>query len=259
MPNLNLISLYRNLKQSPYEDFLRSLTVGNTKIIPKYKFFSEIVQSLLQYKIKYGVNPHQAVREIRKASVTERSQFLKVKQLIYGGYYQYFFLASFIWFYFYHFKLTLGASGPTNTMYFIFIWQLLGLASLSALGYFIHKKLFSPFYYFFYSAYMLRALLQISRPVSEVLCSAKLHHLDKYKEFKSQKERIYLLIQELKLRGQIPMDEWDYLIQELWDHFELNLIKFNKQLQILKLISLTVFILPSFLYLMFSSISQMGF
>ena len=247
------------LGKPQYKSFTEYLIKGEYRSeIPRYKFFGEIIFQLVALRKRYGVDIKEACREIRKAAQKDNRESKRINSEFYGLVAQYAMVGGFTWFFISHVQLSLGIEFPIFHLWLLFGWQFLGLALGAIIFLTLKKRIFGPISSFFFTSYIFRSLIFVSRPVNEILESSKLKALRPNKALAPIKERFLLLISELKVKGTVPMDEFTNIISELWDHYDDQLLVLKKAAGVLKLVLILFFVFPGFLLAIYMSMQGMG-
>lgn len=213
---------------------------------PKYKFYSMLVEELISARVRYGAEVRSSLRDIRKALITDLREEKKIKEAMAGGIFQYIFMCCFIWGFFTMAANILESKNWTQGSEYILAWQLIGLFLLIILVQVQKKIIFAPFSRYFMMIYTFKVMLQASRPLNEIVKGIDLGRSEPSRDFSVFNERVQLLCRQMKEQGQLDSLEVDFLLSELWDHFEIQFIKFMKRLNGLKMLSILLFVLPSF-------------
>ena len=226
-------------------------------VVPKYKFYSNVIEELLRFRNSYGAEIRTSLKEIRGALSLELKEVKKVKELMQGGYFQYLFMSCFIWCFAISSESLLEVKLSFEGIALIAVWQALGFALLVLLVQKYYQILFKPFDAYFMQLYRLKTMLRASRPLDDIV---KIVGSSKEKTyFRDIDIRVALLFKEIKQKGMIDLKEVDYLLLELWDQFELQFDRLSSRLTILKLASLVLFVLPSFFVLIFLKIHNQNY
>lgn len=214
--------------------------------VPRYKFYSQIVEELIEHRSRFGSEIKVSLQEIRKSLSIELRENKKIKEAMVGGYFQYLTMAAFIWGFVFAAQNLIEMNLAIHSLTLILLWQGGGLGLLILIIKKRQKALFDPFDNYFMYLYRFKTMLRTSRPLDEVLKSINLGLDNNKKDFKLVNDRVHFLCLQIKKKGVIELSEIDYLILELWDHFELQFNKFSANISALKLASLVIFVLPSF-------------
>jgi hypothetical protein len=219
--------------------------------IPEYKFFSQLIEQLVKARKTYGCEIENIILEIRKYLRIDIKETKKIKESIFGGAFQYIVISIFTWGFIYGTYKIVYIEISLQDKLVLLAFQLLGLLLYFALAHFIKCKSFRVLNCYFFAIYNFRSLFSISRPISEIITAVKIDELPESKDLKHIKQRMFLLITELKERGRLNTEDLNQLIYETWDCFEIKLERFERFILILKLLSMALFVLPSFLAVMF--------
>lgn len=226
---------------------IKSNSIGQTSgTAPVYKFYSEIVDELIKSRNRFGSEVRSSLREIRKALILDVREERKVKDAILAGYFQYVFMSVFVWIFIIVAMEIIDLKKGGEGYLFVGGWQIIGGIILVLTIRFYKKKIFDPFPYYFQSLYQMKALVQSKRPISEVINCFDTQKRKTTTDFKVFSDRIESLCLQMKLKGSLDVIEFDYLLSEIWDHFELQFLKFSKLLVAVKMFSVLLFMLPSF-------------
>lgn len=242
-----------------YKSFTDYLIKGEFRSeIPRYKFFSDIMFQLVTLRKMYGVDIKEASREIRKAALKDNRESKRVNSEFIGLVAQYSMVAGFTWFFILHVQTSLSIEFTPYQMISLLSWQVLGLILGGVIFYLFKKHIFSSVDYFFFTAYVFRSLIFVSRPVNEILEKSRLDMLKPSKSLIPIRDRFFLLVSELKTKGHIPMDEFSNIIAELWDYYDDQLTVMKKGAAALKLLLILFFVFPGFLFAIYLSMQGLG-
>lgn len=217
--------------------------------LPQYKFFSSLVNLLLEMSRRFGGQYKEAFLSV-KESLNQDLQFeKKLKEFILGSYFQKFCIFSMSWGFIF-FAQNLTEVSLDNRVYLsIFSWQLVGLILFPLVCYQLKKHYFSEIGQLWLSLYVLKALLTVSLSRREVFKMARIYELHniKHKNLVSIVEKLQTSCELSLKQGGSYLKDVEELIQECkfiekW-HIEL----FEKRLGALKLLILSIFFLPSYL------------
>ena len=263
---LNKNDLLKKVKRSSPEDLITFIINSSSpaftvKDPPRYKFYSEIVDELIRLRSQFGAEIRDSLRDIRKALVTDLREEKKITEAVHGGYFQYLIMCLFIWGFIFAATEIVEFKQSLTGVEYILIFQIVGGLGLIVIIKTLRFKYFSPFANYFRAIYQMKLFLGVNRPISEVTSIVSNVSNSKKKEFVTIENRMELLCTQIKSSGRIDKEEIEYLLSELWDHLELQFMKFSKQLGILKMLSLLLFVLPSFficIALIFSQLKVFG-
>ena len=263
---INKIGLLKGIKNNSagelIEFLIRSSFPGSScENPPTYKFYTALVEDLIKVRNRFGAEIRGSLRDVRKALIIDLREEKKIKDAVNGGIFQYLFMCLFIWGFIHFAAQIIEYSGQMEGIEYIFFWQLIGGAGLIFFIKWQKFHLFSPFASYFQAVYQMKLLMGVNRPLSEINASLESIPSGRSKEFDSFAERMELLCTQMKLKGALDMSEVDYLLSELWDQFEIQFLRFMKRLNLVKMVSILVFILPSFFLcigLIFSQLQVFG-
>jgi hypothetical protein len=226
--------------------------------IPSYKFYSNLVGELIIYRNKFGCEVKSSLLEVRKSITLDLKETKKQKDLFYGGLFQYIFLVIFLWVFLIFASRTIKFSIPTFDLGVLILWQVIGLGVYYIIIHLLKLSLFNSFEIFLHALYKLKIMLKVSRPLNEIIQAIWFENLPNSSAINHIETRIDLLCQEIKFRGIVHSAEIDLALEEVWDFYEIQLLKFNKYLAVLKLTLIFVFVLPCFFYITRLIMGSMG-
>lgn len=247
-----------NKKQSYFQFVDYILRYDFSQEIPAYKFYSDIIWALVKLKREHGVNIKVPCLELRKAAQKDYRKEKRIYEELSGLMFQYICIGIFTWFFIFSVQTTLSVHFDLIQLGLLLIWQLFGLVVGLFLFKFLRERLFSSVGQFFYSAYIFRALIMVSRPVSEVISSSRLEKIKLSKQLGLIHKRFFMLIQQLKQKGQLPLEELTNIIQDLWDFYEDQLFLLKRYILALKLFLILFFVFPGFLFAIYLSMQSVS-
>ena len=221
--------------------------------LPQYKFYSEVIEILLKLARRMGGSYQEALLFLRDGLQIDRQFEKKIKEAILGVWLQMGLMMSLTW------TFIIGALNLVEIkvsgfhLFLILTWQLFGLSGLPLLLVHLRKKYFGDIGKVWKMLFVLRALVKVPLPRSDVFTFAGIQELDAIKQ-----KSLEQIVQKLKDSCQKTLkvgssyeEDVKYLMEELrfqekW-HFEL----FEKRLTVIKLVLLSVFFLPSYLAFIF--------
>lgn len=254
----NLLNM-RKRPDEELEQWLKKFSWGrvqkieDTGHLPQYKFYTEIVSLILYLARKIGGNYRDSLLFLREGLQIDRQFEKRVSEVSKGLYLQMLLVIIVTW------GFVLGAHSlvkiSIHPIYFIsiFLWQISGVTLMPLSMRILRKKYFGDIGQIWKILYVLKSLVKIPLPRSEVMSLAGISDLDKVHQ--NSLETIVLKLKEVCQKalkhGTSYEDDIKYLMgelrfQESW-HFEL----FEKKLLVIKLILLSVFFLPSYLAFLF--------
>lgn len=223
-----------------------------------YKYFKDLVLTLVEAKKLYGAPIDKALNEIKKSLGKDMHFERKVLSSFIGGIYQ-MAIISFVG------VLFILMSCYQLDISFPFFVTSMSLG-INALGFFVYsftvfflkKRSFDFFESLIKNCYILRAYLRCQMPVVHALNKVGIDTLNVHKSELYIKERIENMIQKIKTQGFLDFSEFDMQIDEIWLLMEFQFEKFQKHLNALKLGIIVVFFLSTYLYIIYSFIESIN-
>lgn len=241
------------------ENWLKSFNWGqrqeiqNTGQLPRYKFYTEVVEVLLEIARRMGGNYQDSLLFLREGLQNDRQFEKKIKESILGIWLQMGLMMGLTWIFIFGALNLVEVRVEWTHLFFIFLWQGIGLSTLPYLLKYFRKKYFGDIGKIWKMLFILSSLAKIPLPRSEILAFAGIQELNLI-----QQKSLEQIVQKLKEACQKSLKigtsyetEVKYLMEELrfqekW-HFEL----FEKRLTVIKLSLLSLFFLPSYLAFIF--------
>lgn len=230
----------------------RSQTTSTTQL-PKYKFYTEVVELLLSLSRKMGGHYQESLLYLRQGLMGDRQFEKKLKEMITGTWIQMGSMMVLTWGFIFSATAMVEIKVSPQKLFMIFLWQMAGLTSLPFLLKHYRKKYFGEIGVLWKILYVLNSLVKVPLSRSEVLTIAGVGELTSITQ-----KSLFPLVEKLKEScqrtlklGQSYEEDVKSLMEELrfqekW-HFEL----FEKRLLVIKLVLLSVFFLPSYLAFIF--------
>ncbi len=247
------------------EGWLRSFHWGNKNelgqnfSLPRYKFYTEVIEILLGLGRKIGGNYQESLLFLREGLQSDRQFEKKLREAVLGTWLQMGMIMALTWLFIGGALTFVEVKVPTTKLGVIFCWQALGLTLLPVLMKKLRHRYFHEIGKLWKMLYVLRSLCRVPLSRSEVLNLAGVGELEGIKQ-----ETLRSLVGKLKETchkalkfGGSYEEEVKYLMEELrfqekW-HFDL----FEKRLAVIKLGLLSLFFLPSYLAFVFLLLSDL--
>ena len=241
------------------ENWLKKFHWGNRENLeavgklPQYKFYTEVIEILLNLARKMGGNYQEALLFLREGLQIDRQFEKKIKEAVWGTWIQMGMMMSLTWLFIIGALLLVDIKPSTLHLSFIFIWQIIGLGCLPFILKILRAKYFGDIGKIWKMLFILRALSRVPLSRTEVFTYAGVQELTNIRQ-----KTLLHIVEKLKETCQKALkvggsyeEEVKYLMEELrfqekW-HFEL----FEKRLVVIKLALLSVFFLPSYLAFIF--------
>jgi hypothetical protein len=241
------------------EDWLKRFHWGNRAELggklelPRYKFYTGIVELLLNMARKLGGNYQESLLFLRAGLQADRQFEKKLKEMVLGCWLQMGLMMLLTW------AFILGALTMVEVkvgllpLMLILLWQCTGLVTLPFFLRHFRRRLFGDIGKLWHMLYVLNSLSRVPLARGEIL---KLAGVVSLKDIR-QKNLDHLVVKlkaicqrALQVGGSYEEEVLSLMeelrFQEKW-HFEL----FEKRLLVLKLALLSVFFLPSYLAFIF--------
>lgn len=227
--------------------------VSEKKELPQYKFYSEVIETLLSLARKMGGNYQDSFLFLREGLQADRQFEKKLKEITLGLWLQMLMMMGLTWAFIMGALSIVDISVSPSKLLMIAGWQLLGLSLLPFLLRYLRQKLFGDIGLLWKMLYVLSSLARVPLSRSEIFQMAEVQKLKtiKQKNLSHLVDKLKDICEKaLKLGGSYE-EEVRYLMEELrfqekW-YFEL----FEKRLIVIKLLLLSVFFLPSYLAFIF--------
>lgn len=241
------------------EEWLKKFHWGNrqnlqaTGNLPVYKFYSEVVEVILNLARKMGGSYQDSLIFLREGLVSDRQFEKRLREAYVGTWLQMGLMVALTWTFILGSLFITELSIPFAKLFFIAAWQALGLLGLPAILSFYRKRFFGDIGRLWKMFYVLNSLGKVPLARSETLTLAGIRDLSEIKQkslshivekLRSTCERILKVGGSYEAEIKSLMEELRF--QEKW-HFEL----FEKRLTVIKLAILSIFLLPSYLMFIF--------
>ncbi len=237
--------------------FIWGLQVGEIKRkVPKYKFFSEILIQLIEFKKNYGGDINSQLSEIRHNIRLDQKMSKKVHNLLLGTIFQYVFICGFVFIFCIMAQVMIQLKLGLFVYLCLLGYQLFGLLVLYISYKAVKKYHFGAIYSYIKSIYIFSNLMTMNFPFNLAVEKSNVRELPNCKDLKFLKERMSKIIKSVNLKGNISSDEFKLLISECWDYYEIQGEKFEKALNGVKLMLMAVFVLPAFLGVIYTIMTQ---
>lgn len=221
--------------------------------LPRYKFYSEVTEILLNLARKLGGNYQDSLLFLREGLQLDQQFEKKIKEALLGTWFQMGFMMLLTWAFIIGALNLVEVKLKSSNLILIFLWQMLGLCMLPFICTFLRKKYFGDIGKLWKILFILKSLVKVPLSRTEVLGLAGVGELAiiKQKSLLSIVTKLREICQKCLKMGTSYEEEVTYLMEELrfqekW-HFEL----FEKKLTVVKLGLLSLFFLPSYLAFIF--------
>lgn len=223
------------------------------KQLPIYKFYTEVIEVLLDLARKLGGNYQESLLFLREGLQIDRQFEKKIKEATLGIWLQMLLMFGLTWVFIFSALKLVDVKVGVFSLFLILGWQLLGLMMLPFVMSYLRKKYFSDIGKLWRILFILRSLLKVPLSRSEIMTMAGVQELKsiKQKSLSALVQKLMEACQRALKLGISYEEDINYLMEELrfqekW-HFEL----YEKRLTVIKLALLSIFFLPSYLAFIF--------
>lgn len=241
------------------EEWLKTFQWGNRSqvseklYLPRYKFYSEIIEGLLSLARRMGGNYQEALLFLRDGLQSDQQFEKKMKEARLGCWLQMLLIMVLTW------AFVLAALSMVDIrvswmkLACIGFWQVLGLALLPYLIAHYRNKYFSDIGLLWKMLYVLISLARVPLARSEIFSMAGIQELSKInqKNLAPLVEKLKSTCREALKGGGSYEGEVRYLMEELRFQEKWHFTMFEKRLSVIKLCLLAVFFLPAYLSFIF--------
>lgn len=256
------------LRKAPAEDldaWLKKFNWGKREALtdpgklPRYKFYSDIIEVLLQVARKMGGSYQDSILFLREGLQTDRQFEKKIKDAILGIWLQMGLMLFLTWGFIFCALHLVEIKLKALHLILIFGWQCVGMGFLPLVLRYFRQKYFGSIGKIWKMLFVLKSLIKVPLPRSEIFKLAGVQELEQIKQSSLTQiiQRLKEACQKSLKMGSSYEEDVQYLMgelrfQEKW-HFEL----FEKRLTVIKLTLLSIFFLPSYLAFIFLLLSDL--
>lgn len=220
--------------------------------IPKYKFYTSLLEQLFLAHRTLGIGIKKCFPEIRSALIRDLQFEKKLLDELISGFLQILVIGATTWSFVFLSSHIADIPLSKKTLYAMLALQMGGIFLFLAMVKKLKKKTFFKFSKAIEELYLFRSLIEIGLPLNDILKRSQIltGSFMSFKLFMKLSERLKKLVERLKETGMSPRDETQEIILEIWHLQEEKFHQFTKIVQILKFSILVFFFLPAyFLYL----------
>lgn len=221
--------------------------------LPRYKFYSSVVEILLELARKKGGRFNEGLLHLREGLIGDIQSEKRIKELLQGVWIQMILMFLMTWVFILSSLFMTKIKISIFTLTGIFSWQMLATIVLLFVLKGLRNYYFTDIGKLWKILHILKSLGHVPLARSEIYQIAGLSDLNSFtqKNLFPLSEKLQDTCKEALRIGGNYLDEINSLMEELrfqekW-HFEL----FEKRLSALKLALLTIFFLPSYLFFIF--------
>ncbi|MBL6991900.1 MAG: hypothetical protein ISR65_19110 [Bacteriovoracaceae bacterium] len=222
--------------------------LGRQKQLPKYKFYTSLILSILHYTRRFGSPARSIFNELRYALIKDDQFEKKLGSELLGGVMQFFMTSLITWGFCLMASSLVLVSIDQRVYIVVFLLQLIGAATFILIYWWSKKKYFANFENYFHSLYILKALSQVGVSIQEAIKESKIVATSKieFKAFNQIKLKTQKMIQQWQTRGISPNAGLEDILQQLWFIQEQRFIKFIKFFSFVKFLILATFFLGAY-------------
>lgn len=223
-----------------------------SSFLPKYKFYTDLLEQLFESNRLLGIGIKKFIPEIRLAIIRDLQFEKKIFEEILSALIQFLMIAATTWSFVFLSKSLVQIPLDNSTVFLMIALELIGMGIFFYLVSLLKTKAFNPFSKAIEELYLFSALMEVGLSVNEVLQRSEVMQgsLVNHKNFYNLADRLKKLVSRMKDSGLSPKDEAQEIIRELWHLQEVYFGRFTRIVQVLKFSILAFFFLPAyFLYL----------
>ncbi len=241
------------------EEWLKRFQWGNRPDLglqlnlPRYKYYSEIIEILLKMARRMGGQYHDSLLFLREGLQRDQQFERKIRETCLGIYLQVLLFMGLTWAFIFVALQLVEIAVPTLHLTGILVWQLIGLSVLPITLKWLRRRYFGDIGTLWKMLFVLKSLSRLPIARADIMALAEIERL---KEVRTPKlgilaEKLRDTCQKTLKLGVSYDDDVKYMMEELrfletW-HFEL----FSKRLMVIKLALLGLVYMPSYLAFIF--------
>lgn len=221
---------------------------NSTLTLPKYKFYTDLIYSILEFSTKYGSPLRNTSKNIR-LGLTKDYQFeRKILKEFLGGLTQFALITIIIWLFASAVQTVMKVEISISTKIIMSTLQLIGVLLFIFTGKVVRKKEFRGFANYFSSIYILRSLVEVGVPIKTAIELSKVGSttIIRPSYFTHIKTRISRMIERVQKSGTPILSEIEETTNELWYLHDDSFEKYIKKISVLKFGVLALFYLSSY-------------
>lgn len=243
---------------------LRKSTIGksvnnqNRFVLVKYKYFTDMIQQLIQSTITYGTEIDKDIPEIKKALLKDINLDMKISNIFLGGLFQFLFIFFLGIVFVKMVEFQIGIVITASDFSIPFIFQGFGVVFYLFSYYYFKQSSFRDLSVYIIKFYQVRTLSHAQLPLKKIFTMVSPLELRDVGDLKYFKERLINLLEGIRVFGHVDMQDFDLTINELWQVAELRFDQFSKKINLLKLVLISFFSLGGYLILLFKIFGNIG-
>lgn len=220
--------------------------------LPEYKFFTELIDALLESNRRLGIGIKVVLLEVRRNLVVDLQFERKFIDQTIEANAQFVVIGATTWLFIFFSSQLADLPLDYSVLFFIVLIQISGLFVFNWLLSQLKRRTFGSYDQVISRLYFFAALSELGLSFSQVLKDSRVLDEENWKNrlFMPCATRLSDLIERWKANGVSPAAGAREIIQELWHLKEVSFARFLKHLELLKFTVLSAFFLPAyFLYL----------
>jgi hypothetical protein len=237
---------------------IETISFSNKIQLVQYKFFTGLVQNLIQSAILYGTTWQHQLPAIKQGLMQDIQLDQKIFSAFAQGLYQILIILMFTLGSCYLLESQLQVSLGTSEFLIPIALQVFGLFVYAFLYYQMRFKTFANWQIYLVKAYSMRTLCSAQIPLKLIHEKLQIEQLPSSKEFLFFKQRLIQFMELIKEQGRIETTDVDMLIAELWQMGLYKFEKFDKLLTAFKLMIICLFSLSGFLALFYQIFGKLS-
>ena len=234
------------------------LNCGSTFKLPKYKFFTNLVDELLFSMKQFGTNINSFLPEIKKALISDMRFEMKIRREFQGAIFQMFFVQIFGIIFITSMHIQLSRDFILEEYLPSLILQVIGYSLFIIIFSIIKVKTFKDLDSYISSLYQIRILTCANIPLKDIHNRVGLNELKEDKLLSPIKKRIFQIMSQIKNTGHLSQDDIETTIEEIWFINEFKFEQFLRHLSALKLLVIVIFFLSSFMLILLQVLESLA-
>jgi hypothetical protein len=247
--------LEENLQNTILQSNIRGVDLSKEQEeIPLYKFYTELILTLLHQSRIYGTPILKPLQEVRRAINLDRQLEQKLRSATIQSLLQFGLLILIVWVFIVISQYSTGIKAGALEIIIIIALQALGIGCFSLIFFYLRFNTFKDFSRIFECLYKIATLLDGPLSLKEVLVISKTENLDfvTSSSGKDMVTRLKYLIDNHKKTGAPIKTEIQLLISETQFSWEEAFKKFIKKIELMKLSIMFIFLVPSYFVFLYS-------
>ena len=220
------------------------------KTLPPYKFYTCLIENVLEYGRNYGAPVKNILKDLREGLIKDRQFEIKLFDQKRGAMAQFALVSIITWMFLFICQKTIEVDIPIFYKKMMILLQFSGVIIYFAGDHFLKKRLFCLWPPYFFTLSTLKVLAQAGMPLQTILQKGRPDRLVKASPLASVHKSLESLIDDWQSKG-IPVQErLKDLLEEVWFLQQMRFGVFLKISTLMKFSCLALFFLSAyFLYL----------